>query len=222
MADENAPNKQTNPLEHPDDKPTVRIKLSDLRDRTNPVSTSGGLPPQNASDEPPAPDPVKPRTPEIHTCPSCNKEYRVGELVCTNCGFIFNAAGKTNKVEDTLPQEKRHYITGDALAERPITFEIENSEVRLPPLEKIVIGRGSEHPNDPSPDVDLTPFKAGELGVSRKHIRIRRNGTLLYVADLRSTNGTLLNGRKLIPEGERLLRSGDELRLGHLRIKVKF
>ena len=70
--------------------------------------------------------------------------------------------------------------------------------------------------------VDLSAFGAEGMGVSRLHIRIRRKGILLYVADLDSTNGTHLNGRKLIPDGDRVLRDGDELYLGRLCIRVRF
>jgi predicted component of type VI protein secretion system len=72
------------------------------------------------------------------------------------------------------------------------------------------------------PDVDLTPFGAIERGVSRRHLRIRCPDYLLYVTDLGSRNGTWLNGHIILPGAERLLRSGDTLQLGALRIRVKF
>ncbi len=94
--------------------------------------------------------------------------------------------------------------------------------MKVPVAEVITIGRTSDIPDDSRPDVDLSAFGAGDKGVSRKHIKIKRKNILVYVADLGSTNGTLLNGRRLIPNAERLLRNGDELQLGRLKIKVKF
>ncbi len=43
-----------------------------------------------------------------------------------------------------------------------------------------------------------------------------------YVSDLNSTNGTWLNGQHLIPFNEYLLHAGDELRLGLLKVEVRF
>jgi len=94
--------------------------------------------------------------------------------------------------------------------------------VQVPVAEVITIGRISDIRDDARPDVDLSLFGAGDKGVSRKHIKIKRKNILVYVADLGSTNGTLLNGRRLIPNAERLLRNGDELQLGRLKLKVKF
>ena len=71
-------------------------------------------------------------------------------------------------------------------------------------------------------DFDLTPFKALEKGVSRVHARITRDNELTHVIDLSSTNGTYLNGFRLIANQARILRSGDELILGRLKVVVKF
>ncbi|MBE2194045.1 MAG: FHA domain-containing protein [Anaerolinea sp.] len=247
MSDNHEEPEKSKPLPSlPDDKPTIRIQMSDRRmlaasvqantPQTAPIKSDGIEPPPVPEDKPeikseikveskpevkiPEPSPA----PETLTCTNCGKPYRTGELVCARCGHVFVAAGKTTKVEEeNINFDKKAHPTGEALApdQTPITFEIDNRELNLSVKDRIVVGRISDPATD-SPDVDLSAFHAGELGVSRRHVRIRRNGALLYVADLRSTNGTLLNGRKLIPEGERLLRSGDELRLGHLRIRVRF
>ncbi len=113
---------------------------------------------------------------------------------------------------------------GDVIVadQEPITLEINGERLAVPVAESVTVGRKSEIPDDSPPDVDLSPFGAGDQGVSRKHIKIKRKNILVYVADLGSTNGTLLNGRRLIPNAERLLRNGDELQLGRLKVKVKF
>jgi pSer/pThr/pTyr-binding forkhead associated (FHA) protein len=82
---------------------------------------------------------------------------------------------------------------------------------------------GRTGPNsDCRPDVDLSAYDAQRKGVSRHHITIRRKEQLMYVSDAGSSNGTWLNGHRLIPHAERVLRNGDELQLSHLRIKVHF
>jgi pSer/pThr/pTyr-binding forkhead associated (FHA) protein len=106
--------------------------------------------------------------------------------------------------------------------QEPIILEIGDVQIPVPLAEVITVGRVSEIPDDVHPDVDLSGYGGGDLGVSRKHIKIKRKNILVYVTDLGSTNGTLLNGRKLIPNADRLLRNGDELQLGRLKLKVKF
>jgi RsiW-degrading membrane proteinase PrsW (M82 family) len=52
----------------------------------------------------------------------------------------------------------------------------------------------------------------GDTGVSRRHAEVRAEGGRFVVADLRSTNGTLVNGALVTSEA---LRSGDVIKLGH-------
>ncbi len=72
------------------------------------------------------------------------------------------------------------------------------------------------------PEVDLTPHGGGEKGVSRQHARIVREKASLYLVDQKSVNGTFLNGQELMPENPRMLRDGDDIRLGDLTLRVHF
>ncbi len=69
---------------------------------------------------------------------------------------------------------------------------------------------------------DLTDYRGQEHGVSRQHCELVRRGTKLYVSDLRSTNGTFLNGKQLPPHQEHKLSHGDRLVLGTLQMLVLF
>ena len=51
-----------------------------------------------------------------------------------------------------------------------------------------------------------------EAEVSRRHARLIRNGDTYLLEDLGSTNGTFVNGRRLV--GPILLQPGDEVKLG--------
>lgn len=51
-------------------------------------------------------------------------------------------------------------------------------------------------------------------GMSRRHARVAADGSGAYVVDLCSTNGTLLNGRRLMSRVPTRLRSGDTLGVG--------
>ncbi len=71
-------------------------------------------------------------------------------------------------------------------------------------------------------DVDLTPFKAAELGVSRRHARVDRIRDALQVTDLGSSNGTYLNRDKLTIDVPRTLRNRAVLQLDDMVLRVQF
>lgn len=52
--------------------------------------------------------------------------------------------------------------------------------------------------------------------ISRLHARICKEGDLIYLEDLNSTNGTFKNGLRLQPYEKRRLEEGDEVRFGKL------
>jgi len=58
-----------------------------------------------------------------------------------------------------------------------------------------------------------------DLNVSRRHAHIYRNGGVFCVADLGSTNGTLVNGIRI--DGERVLHDGDVISVGTVRIRFE-
>jgi hypothetical protein len=76
--------------------------------------------------------------------------------------------------------------------------------------------------NAPLPVIDLHPFYAHMFGVSRRHAVLEKDGRRITVTDLHSTNGTRLNGTALYPMQRRIIRNGDELQVGNLRLRVQF
>jgi pSer/pThr/pTyr-binding forkhead associated (FHA) protein len=84
----------------------------------------------------------------------------------------------------------------------------------------MVIGRSQPETNT-YPDIDLSPFNAEELGVSRQHLTIRLDGDRVVVMDNRSSNGTKLNGERLKANEAYPIRHGDELTLGTMALKVE-
>lgn len=100
------------------------------------------------------------------------------------------------------------------------------SVLRLEVASKIVIGRidnvdTGDSPDVLKPDLNLSPYKARDHGVSRLHAAFENRGGVPYIVDLKSTSGTRLNGLSLAPSESYRLRDGDELELGSLRIVVK-
>jgi len=79
--------------------------------------------------------------------------------------------------------------------------------VTVPVTGPVVIGR--------SPGADIV---IGEEFVSGRHARMMPSGDGALIEDLGSTNGTLLNGTKLV--GTRSLQVGDAIDIGAVRLKV--
>ncbi len=158
-------------------------------------------------------------------CPTCQQTYLLEALICPRCGKLNFDSDKTTGFTG-LMKELAAFAkqpVGDAFAvQRPIVFEVNGARLELPSASMLVVGRASKVPGDPPPDVNLNAFDAETLGVSRQHVKIVRANDLTYVSDMGSKNGTFLNTRPLAPGTQRILRDRDELRLGHLRIKVRF
>lgn len=95
-----------------------------------------------------------------------------------------------------------------------MTFTYDNAR-------EIIMGR-----QDPkigfNPQISLESFGAHKQGVSRRHASITRRDGGLDLTDLGSSNGTYLNGQRLIANQPRVLRDGDEVRLGYLVLCVHF
>ncbi len=157
-------------------------------------------------------------------CPNCEQPHRLGELICPQCGTLLARGGQTHQISAPELPARRKTHHGEAYANNPrsVHFEIDGQSLSLPVKHTLVVGRLSDIPGDSQPDLDLSPYSANECGVSRRHIQIRHQGLMTYVADLGSSNGTWLNGQRLIQDRERLLRNGDELQLGHLHIRIRF
>lgn len=70
------------------------------------------------------------------------------------------------------------------------------------------------------PDIDLDPFQAYDFGVSRIHAELRMDTDGVYIVDLDSANGTMINGRRVEPQTPVPVRHGDILQLGRLRLQL--
>ena len=71
------------------------------------------------------------------------------------------------------------------------------------------------------PDLDYAPYGAMRHGVSRRHALIRPGEQTLYLIDQNSTNGTWVNGQRLMPGREFRLSDNDIIELGALRMVLR-
>jgi hypothetical protein len=162
-------------------------------------------------------------------CPSCGKRYPENTLFCDECGAYL--LSDERKRTDPLAQEDVDWIETDFGTTRPLVgpspqpmtmrlyLRESGREVEFTLGKEVSIGR-----LDPAtatfPDIDLTTDGALEKGVSRRHARITRKGAEVFVEDLGSVNGTLLNGKRLTPYLPHVLGNNDEIRVGRLFMSV--
>jgi hypothetical protein len=164
-------------------------------------------------------------------CLYCGFKNREGLLFCEECGrsLVGDAA-----VNTTLPTRQLEDVTNELAAkatwgtarfsqQSTVVIHIRDAAnpVVLEPSKRTLLGR-SDTGGAEKPDIDLTPYGALEKGVSRVHAAIERSEDTLTLVDMGSSNGTMLNGQKLAPSQPRVLRDGDEIRLGKLVAHIYF
>jgi hypothetical protein len=165
-------------------------------------------------------------------CPYCGHENREGTLFCEECGQTLfteqtgGAATAATKQLQNVPDElgmKATWGTARFSHEASIIIHIRDAAepIMLQPQPETVIGRFDPN-SQKRPDLDLSPYGAIDKGISRLHAAVRRGEDTLTLIDLGSVNGTYLNGQRLAPSQPRVLRDGDEVRLGKLVLHVYF
>ena len=154
-------------------------------------------------------------------CPSCDHELPEASVRCEHCGVQLEGEkpdqamfGKDSTKELEIPEDV------DSTKEPRITLQLVDSGdiLTIPESAEFNIGRsisGSE-----KPDIDLSSYAAYEHGVSRSHAKIKTYEQQFVIVDLGSSNGTRVNGQKIIPDVECLITHGDVISLGKLRIQV--
>ena len=166
------------------------------------------------------------------SCPSCHHEEIYGALFCSECGTqltyqtpspvktaIYPGQGQEggSKPIEEVPRKPPSKPLPDTLVSLKL---LEDGTVL--PLEgglEFTLGRVSG--NQPIlPDIDLTPYRAYESGVSRLHTTIKIEKLGVTVTDLGSANGTRVNGKKIAPHTPLSIQNGDILTLGKFKIQV--
>ena len=158
------------------------------------------------------------------TCPVCGLVNLAGATICSRCLTNWATTEITAQFDVKSAAVQAARTAGGTTANlKPTGIILEIGSVQLPiTIDGVVIVGRNQRVSDGQPrsDVDLTPFGAAHKGVSRKHVKFTRDNLLIFVSDLGSTNGTLLNGQPIAPYARRTLRNGDELQLGQLKLKI--
>jgi hypothetical protein len=158
-------------------------------------------------------------------CMNCKTPYNTSELYCSTCGYILPHTFSGSTVYLEKKQSKAvdlQWGTGYFHQRAQLFLRLADSQQLIKvPLAKslVVLGRGSD---TDEAHVDLTPYGAFSLGVSRRHVCVYRMEDELLIADMESANGTYLNRTRLVPGERHILRNRAVLQLGQMVLRVQF
>lgn len=126
-------------------------------------------------------------------CPICKSRNPAGVIFCNECGLIFDRA-----------------LPGDAFSapavQLPVLVDESGREYPIRPGENVVGREG---------DILIT-----DTGVSRRHACITLDGSNLSLLDLGSSNGTLLNSKRIASGSTAPLSEGDTISFGEFQAKL--
>ncbi|RMF81089.1 MAG: FHA domain-containing protein [Chloroflexi bacterium] len=176
---------------------------------------------QNDNDTPAISQPNEDKAP----CPNCGRMNHIDAPLCYFCGQLIGSIASlygTRSFDENEPDESTFCNNMTLVLQvRGSSFMVQKRAQDM--SREMIIGRTAEN-TKLVPDIDLADADAEAYGVSRLHTALSyvpENNTL-QISDLNSANGTYLNGQKLHPKEVRVLRHGDELRIGKLYLDVLF
>jgi len=165
-------------------------------------------------------------------CPNCQHKELPGAFFCSECGAqlaftwklstqsIQNAEEETSKADIKTKGEGSPSIRKPGSESQIMLHLVDTGKkLFLEGRTEFTLGRVTE--GQPIlPDVDLTPYKAYSQGVSRLHAALKIIDQRIVILDLGSSNGTRINGQKIVPNIDYPVNNGDMLALGRLRIQM--
>lgn len=173
----------------------------------------------------PPPPPPPPATQQQSSakvaCPECKTLNPADARYCFACGTLLTRVGTQQLFSEEDGAEGTSFGNLSSLIFTVRSFEEKPLRVNLEEFQEVIIGRTGPD-SVIMPDVDLTEYTAKDLGVSRVHSTLKRKDSVVTISDMGSVNHTYLNGERIFPQEIRVLRDGDEIRLGRLVMRVSF
>lgn len=160
-------------------------------------------------------------------CPKCSHENADAIQICEVCGELLIKPTFQTKKYDDADYEQGTPRWGSARVSSSMSLVLDVVDTKrsfvyeMESINRILMGRKDAEETE-FPLIDLGQVGGLEKGVSRRHAEIIRRDGALHIMDNGSSNGTYLNGQKLVAQQPRVLRDGDEIRLGHLAVRVTF
>ena len=166
-------------------------------------------------------------------CPVCKTKNESEAILCGNCGAKLDDPfgnsehkTKTTDMQALTPEMIREWVLENtkeaSVPDSGIAFYVDGHSMPayIDPKEEFVLGRKVGTTTELL--LDLAPFAGYSLGVSRRHVVVRRAGDGYEVLDLGSVNGTWLNEERMVPLQPYPLPSGSHMRLGRMRLLVLY
>ncbi len=158
-------------------------------------------------------------------CPNCQHKELPGALFCSECGAQlisldnFNTRSITKVPSDTLQKGGSipepvtpPRITKSGILSIALHIIDSGQVIHLAERKDFSLGRAAEY-QPILPDVDLSPYDAFALGVSRLHASLKIMNQQVVITDLGSSNGTRVNGQKIVPHVDYPINHGDVIAL---------
>jgi hypothetical protein len=168
-----------------------------------------------------------------NVCSVCKTANALDATFCVKCGASLSDSStdggfetKTTGVQSLTPDMISAWSFKEAIAPDPpesgiaVYIDGESSPAYVDSTGSFVLGRKAGTTEGML--VDLAPFRGYSLGLSRRHVIIRRMTDGYEVMDLGSVNGTWLNEERLAPHKSYRLPSGSHLRLGRMNVVVLY
>lgn len=109
--------------------------------------------------------------------------------------------------------QKHHVMLEEVPASETLVFEISTTKgsepVRVPIRDKLTVGRS-----------DRCDVYLDDRRMSREHFVVEKEGPDYYITDLKTTNGTMVNGVRIV--GRRKLKNGDSVHAGTVEMKIRW
>jgi hypothetical protein len=145
------------------------------------------------------------------TCPACAAKVKPGDLICFTCGANLprRRPDEDPPTPDTVMQEylRREEATG-SISAAVLRLAFSTGNVEVPAGTSLLLGR------DPEESLVAAAFSGFE-NVSRRHATVTVDDAgHATIRDEHSTNGTFVNGDRVLPGTTVRLADGDTVRLG--------
>jgi len=173
-------------------------------------------------------------------CPECGAEHYPGALFCDMCGAAVHPAAQAHVTAAKRAAERPSQVRAATATEqrvtetRPAEPPVPRQETRTPALHAhlphhnasltlrgALIQVGRADPDDGfTPEFDLTDYGGQERGVSRRHATIQWIEGGYVIIDQHSSNGTWLNGVRMVAGYAYQIPPGANVRFGGLVVQL--
>jgi pSer/pThr/pTyr-binding forkhead associated (FHA) protein len=145
------------------------------------------------------------------TCPACAAEVKPEDLICFTCGANLprRRPDEDPPARDTVMQEYvRHDSRTGPISGTVLRLAFDTGNVEVPAGTSVLLGR------DPAESLVAAAFAQFD-NVSRRHATVTVDDAgHATIRDEHSTNGTYVNGDRVLPGTAVRLADGDTVRLG--------